>query len=191
LENRNPGQKIYFAGGTRIGIYPGQYFDAETGLHYNWHRYYDPETGRYLRADPIGLGGWINLFAYADTNPVNYVDPLGLAKITGVGNEPIFVHPNDPDPNPSNPHGHSGSPNSKTKVDVNTGEIYKGSKKTDRKLTKKQLNLLREALRARNLLRVNQSLFLFHWQINIINDPHLLYNLNNEMKLDECGRQVN
>ena len=37
--------------------YPGQYFGAETGLHYNWHRFYDPETGRYISADPIGLDG--------------------------------------------------------------------------------------------------------------------------------------
>ncbi|MCF6247125.1 MAG: RHS repeat-associated core domain-containing protein [Desulfobacula sp.] len=64
--------------GRCIRVYPGQYYDAETGLHYNYHRYYDPMTGRYLTPDPIGLAGGINPFVYAENNPVNLIDPEGL-----------------------------------------------------------------------------------------------------------------
>lgn len=48
---------------------PGQYEDAETGLYYNFNRYHDPQTGRYITQDPIGLVGGLNRFAYADANP--------------------------------------------------------------------------------------------------------------------------
>lgn len=57
--------------------FPGQYFDKETGLHYNGARYYDPQTGRYLRADPIGLRGGFNPYAYGVNNPVNFLDREG------------------------------------------------------------------------------------------------------------------
>uniref|UniRef100_UPI001ABAB39B RHS repeat-associated core domain-containing protein n=1 Tax=Burkholderia pyrrocinia TaxID=60550 RepID=UPI001ABAB39B len=58
--------------------FAGQYFDAETGLHYNRHRYYDPSSGRFVSKDPIGLAGGINVYQYT-SNPVQWVDPFGLA----------------------------------------------------------------------------------------------------------------
>jgi RHS repeat-associated protein len=58
--------------------FAGQYYDSESGLHYNWHRYYNPLTGRYMTPDPIGLVGGINLFLYANNDPINWTDPLGL-----------------------------------------------------------------------------------------------------------------
>ncbi|MEY9935535.1 RHS repeat-associated protein [Catenulispora sp. GP43] len=57
--------------------FQGQYFDAETGLHYNLHRYYDPDTASYLTPDPLGLAPAPNDRAYV-TNPLTYSDPLGL-----------------------------------------------------------------------------------------------------------------
>ncbi len=58
--------------------FPGQYEDGETGLHYNKHRYYDPDTGRYLRIDPAGFEGGLHLLVYAKNNPIIRIDPVGL-----------------------------------------------------------------------------------------------------------------
>ncbi|MCP4402177.1 MAG: hypothetical protein GY801_33350, partial [bacterium] len=58
--------------------FPGQYEDAETGLHYNFQRYYDPGIGRYVSVDPAGFNGGLNLFAYVFNNPGKYSDPRGL-----------------------------------------------------------------------------------------------------------------
>jgi RHS repeat-associated protein len=58
--------------------FPGQYLDAETGLHYNYFRDYEPGTGRYVESDPIGLRGGISTFSYATSRPMNAIDPHGL-----------------------------------------------------------------------------------------------------------------
>ncbi|WP_417892847.1 RHS repeat-associated core domain-containing protein [Xanthomonas theicola] len=68
--------------------FPGQRYDAASGLNYNYFRDYEPGTGRYAQSDPIGLEGGISSYIYALGSPVRYVDPLGL--VVKVCRDPAF-----------------------------------------------------------------------------------------------------
>ena len=89
--------------------FQGQYFDAESGLHYNRHRYYNPDIGRYLTPDPVKLAGGINAYRYVP-NPTGWVDPLGLSNCPGgdgckptTNTESTGKQPNVDDRSPSLP----------------------------------------------------------------------------------------
>ena len=58
--------------------FPGQWYQLEAGLHYNWHRHYDPSLGRYTQPDPLGLADGPSIHAYARNTPIKFADKLGL-----------------------------------------------------------------------------------------------------------------
>jgi RHS repeat-associated protein len=88
-----------FGNGTPSGTFsynlrfPGQFYDQNAKLYYNYLRDYDPNAGRYIESDPIGLLGSTNTYTYADGNPINFTDPLGLAVYVG---EHGAAFPSDP-----------------------------------------------------------------------------------------------
>jgi RHS repeat-associated protein len=80
LEGDLYGQLPAGQAGATATRFVGQWYDEETGLHYNRHRYYDPETGCYLSPEPLGLEGSLKAYAYTDNYPVDAVDPNGLER---------------------------------------------------------------------------------------------------------------
>ena len=90
--NENPSALGIFNYNPR---FPGQYYDKESALHYNYFRdSYNPKTGRYFQSDPIGLAGGINTYGYVRGNPVNYLDPLGLDAIIAHGGTLTYYNNN-------------------------------------------------------------------------------------------------
>ncbi|ODS23273.1 hypothetical protein AB835_09640 [Candidatus Endobugula sertula] len=71
-----------------VKLFPGNYYDAESGLDWNWHRYRDAKRGCYITADPIGLKGGLNTYAYVESNPLTYSDPWGLEIVGSWGIPP-------------------------------------------------------------------------------------------------------
>ena len=108
--------------------YPGQYFDREANLSYNYHRSYDARTGRYTQADPIGLeGGW-NRFAYVEGNPLGLVDPEGLQsdRRPNRPNWPDFMQPTQPNRNCATAECAAGlpptTPDNRTQKEMDYGQ---------------------------------------------------------------------
>jgi RHS repeat-associated protein len=81
--------------------FPSQWFQSESGLHQNWMRDYDPTTGRYLQADPLGLVDGASVYGYVKQNPGRWIDPMGLFSLDdlfggggdGGGSGPVCLEP--------------------------------------------------------------------------------------------------
>ena len=111
--------------------FPGQWFQVEAGLHYNWHRHYDPTLGRYTQPDPLGFVDGPSVYAYAGSSPMLFIDRDGLQSTRCPPGQRPTGHPSYPsnpeiytcEPNPSEPPrpGCSGGDCITFPPDTNTG----------------------------------------------------------------------
>jgi RHS repeat-associated protein len=96
-KNDNPYGSNQATGSIEFNLrFAGQYYDYESVLHYNIHRSYDPDIGRYMQSDPIGLGGGFNTYNYVNKNPLDAVDPLGLEAYSATTNSILTEAVNNP-----------------------------------------------------------------------------------------------
>ena len=132
--------------------FQGQYADDETGLSYNGYRYYDPETARFASADPSGLFGGLNTYAYA-RNSLSWIDPNGLVEIHRSGGVTVDAYPGPPaggkEHSPLHAHVREGSTETrvlmedykkKNVVVACAGDVYPG----DPAMTKGMKKMMKE-----------------------------------------------
>jgi len=85
------GNSYSYTGTKGIDLrFPGQMFQAESGLHYNWFRQYDPTIGRYTQPDPLGLEAGIGRYAYVGNDPIQNIDPRGMSLASAAKTPPLM-----------------------------------------------------------------------------------------------------
>lgn len=142
--------------------FAGQYYDSESGLHYNIHRTYNPEIGRYMQSDPIGLAGGFNTYNYVARNPLDAVDPLGLEAYSGTLNSILTEAVNNPLSSPASSlaiGGHSEVDGGLAKFNLENGsQLFE-----QMKLKNPQLNMFKSdknwSLSAEQLAQLLKSTF--------------------------------